>query len=569
MEELSINILVEAKTEYTKQLTNTLVPYLYEGIESIYDDAIELLKESNEEISTLRMFQNLLKKVPKWNQDIIDKEMQRILDRSQCVWLPDLIAAVFVANTKILTAVRTVDSKKKINLTITKVGHFLHKCYIECAREFYKNPFLMDKEHVNSSERQRNVRDSMKIIDQCICDAVRKLLPFQEILQQYLGESFADEDDISDNKYIKTPVKKSKVNQYLSESEHSNDDSDEDSHHSREDNDNDNDNDNSSEYTEEEIEITDSEDDDEPKKENIVDILKQVKQEPDVEFNQSEQKEVLEDTRDDVKEDSENSFDSHVEESEDKNEEKEEVKESEKKLITINVGGKPSYIESPSKKSELIPVLDSGVKRMSEKNINMTIDKLEEPKKNSYVEEMRKQLEQKFNERNQTQEFPKESSDNEQVHTVKPSVNTELLESVVDLSLEQSNLESVVEPSLEQSKLESVVEPSLEKSNVESVVEPSLEQSKLESVDESSLEQSNLESVDESSLEDVIVDPIVKSVSDKVEKDLVEKDIKTVSIDNDKPSSIKKKKKILIRRKVKKQKNDDRKLLFPDAEDSD
>ena len=39
MEELAINILVEAKIEYTRQLTNTLTPYLYEGIDSIYDDA--------------------------------------------------------------------------------------------------------------------------------------------------------------------------------------------------------------------------------------------------------------------------------------------------------------------------------------------------------------------------------------------------------------------------------------------------------------------------------------------------------------------------------------------------
>ena len=33
----NITVLVDAKTEYTKQLSNILVPFIYEGIKSIYD----------------------------------------------------------------------------------------------------------------------------------------------------------------------------------------------------------------------------------------------------------------------------------------------------------------------------------------------------------------------------------------------------------------------------------------------------------------------------------------------------------------------------------------------------
>ncbi len=362
MEEISINILVEAKTEYTKQLTNTLVPYLYEGIESIYDDSSELANtENNEEISTLRMFQNLLKRVPKWNQDLIDREIQRILDRSQCVWLPDLIAAVFVSNTKILTAVRVVSSKKKINLTIPKVAHFIHKCYIECAREFYKNPFLMDKDTSNTSntDRQRNLRESMKIIEECVCDAVRKLLPFQEILKQYLGESFADnEDDITDNKYLKTPVKKSKLNQYLTDS------------------------DSESEYTEEEVEVTDSEDDEGDKeRENIMDMLKKVKGDggafPDVNFI---------DTKLNKSEDLiEQNQDGQIDQIKDKKEDP--IIEQNQDLIVKNINEDPekkeiiikqenSSSESDDEEDNInidIPVRDSGIKKIIEKSIKPEI----------------------------------------------------------------------------------------------------------------------------------------------------------------------------------------------------
>jgi len=39
MEEISINVLMDAKTEWTKQLTNILTIPIYEGFKSLYDDA--------------------------------------------------------------------------------------------------------------------------------------------------------------------------------------------------------------------------------------------------------------------------------------------------------------------------------------------------------------------------------------------------------------------------------------------------------------------------------------------------------------------------------------------------
>ena len=42
-----MNYLVETKTEYTIQLTNILAPIIFEGITSIYEDAIKL---ANQEI---------------------------------------------------------------------------------------------------------------------------------------------------------------------------------------------------------------------------------------------------------------------------------------------------------------------------------------------------------------------------------------------------------------------------------------------------------------------------------------------------------------------------------------
>ena len=91
--------------------------------------------------SLLHTFQKLLREIPKWNKDIIEGETNRIIEVTQCDWLESLITAVFVSNTKILTAIKIKESDGKIDVTVPRTSHFIHRCYIEVAREIYKNPY--------------------------------------------------------------------------------------------------------------------------------------------------------------------------------------------------------------------------------------------------------------------------------------------------------------------------------------------------------------------------------------------------------------------------------------------
>ena len=45
----------------------------------------------------------------------------------------DLVTAVFLSHTKILTAIKSGNKQNKINLKIPKIDHFIHRCYIESA----------------------------------------------------------------------------------------------------------------------------------------------------------------------------------------------------------------------------------------------------------------------------------------------------------------------------------------------------------------------------------------------------------------------------------------------------
>ena len=118
---------------------------------------------------------------------------------SGCDWLDELVTAVFLSHTKILTAIKKNGKKqKKINLKIPKIDHFIHKCYIECAREFWRNPYLYS-DKCSQSEYQRNVRESRNIIRNTIEETIRRLLPVKNILKEYLGE---DDDSDKETSFI-------------------------------------------------------------------------------------------------------------------------------------------------------------------------------------------------------------------------------------------------------------------------------------------------------------------------------------------------------------------------------
>jgi len=187
MEEGNLAILVDAKIEYTKQLVNIISPNIFKGIKIIYNNS----KTNSFNNDTLLHFQNDLSQIPKWNQEVINEHYNSLVQISDCDWLEDLLTAVFVSHTRILTSINFSKNKNKINLKIPKVDHFIHLCYIEVARIFWKNPYLFD-DTISKFEYQRNRRDAEKIIDNTINETIRKQLPVKHILKEYLGNEFKE-----------------------------------------------------------------------------------------------------------------------------------------------------------------------------------------------------------------------------------------------------------------------------------------------------------------------------------------------------------------------------------------
>jgi hypothetical protein len=190
-----LNYLVETKQEYTIQLINILAPLVYEGLQSIYNEVIEISPPDN----ILKNFQSFMQRIPKWNNEIINKETMRIINNSKSyAWLEDLIKATLKANIIVLTYNPTVKQQIKIDSKLyqnVEIKDFIHKIYIECARELWNNPYLFY--HVfQPIELKRNQRDCIILIKECIKEGIRKLLPLKYILEVYLGEEMSSGEQV-------------------------------------------------------------------------------------------------------------------------------------------------------------------------------------------------------------------------------------------------------------------------------------------------------------------------------------------------------------------------------------
>ena len=233
MEDYNTPIFAQAKIEYTKQLIDILYIRIYEGIRSIYDETKIIHNKQKTNLHIIYIFRELLEKIPIWNQEIIQKETDRIIQVSKCDWFDDLITAVFISHTKILTSIGPNNSFNKINITIPKTTTFIHKIYINIAREIWKNPYLFNEE-VLGHEYQRNTKEIETIIKDCIEGTIRDLLPIKEILREHLETYDTNDNTMNNMKEIKKMLREELetiTKQTINESTNQNDNKEEKDNH--------------------------------------------------------------------------------------------------------------------------------------------------------------------------------------------------------------------------------------------------------------------------------------------------------------------------------------------------
>lgn len=188
MEDNTSNLLSDSKNEWSILLMNYITPHIMDGFRSIFNESVALCETNEEPEKYLMTFQNLLTRIPKWNQQLIDTERERIVKLCNCNYLEDLMVCVHIIQLKILSCVRVGNESKKINIDIPDFGIFIHNIYTNIARKLYSTIYLFELE-ISGLEKQKRVREFELLVQTCIMNTIRDRIPIESLLRQYMDES--------------------------------------------------------------------------------------------------------------------------------------------------------------------------------------------------------------------------------------------------------------------------------------------------------------------------------------------------------------------------------------------
>jgi len=171
-----MDLLNESERRFTKKLCQAMIPVMIEAFWEIWLEAKKVSQGKN----MTRVFQELLRDVKTWNSSISNKNTDAIIKSNSL--FPSLMAAVFVIQVKILSAIRTDKKTKKICIKLPANDVFVQRCYENCARNLYDDPVVITE---NNTDEFRK-KELFRRFAEEIADVIEALVPTAEILNTYL-----------------------------------------------------------------------------------------------------------------------------------------------------------------------------------------------------------------------------------------------------------------------------------------------------------------------------------------------------------------------------------------------
>jgi hypothetical protein len=178
-------------TDFVKQtmrenLTRVLVPHVADGFWSIYENAKTACQRNAQPEKTLQTFQNLLTSIPKWNDETLRKEVERITVSSKCDYIEDLLLGVFVSYIRSFASLQQSDATH-VNLEFERpsVEKFIHTFYSTSARKCWSQAYLFNMIGVTATQQARNRRDIEVMLESTVNEVVDSFIPWRAISQAY------------------------------------------------------------------------------------------------------------------------------------------------------------------------------------------------------------------------------------------------------------------------------------------------------------------------------------------------------------------------------------------------
>jgi hypothetical protein len=178
-------------TDFVKQslrenLGRVLIPHVADGLWSIYDSAKIASERNKQPEQTIKTFQNLLTRIPQWDEETLNKEVERISVASKCDYIEDLLLGVFVSYIRAFASLQQLDDTHvDIHFERPSVAKFVHVLYKSAARSSWSNAYLFKTIGVTAEQQARNRRDIETMISSSLNEVIDSFIPWKEISRAY------------------------------------------------------------------------------------------------------------------------------------------------------------------------------------------------------------------------------------------------------------------------------------------------------------------------------------------------------------------------------------------------
>ena len=198
---MDFRYLVETKNEFNNFLCGILVTHIFHGIKGMFrysENVFDQIEQKNKRGSKInnpgivQIFKKTLDGIKELNNHEIEEEYQRIKIKSGCIdFFDNMVRAVFKSYVLFLTWDPKIEESKYTDNSIYEqisIKDYIHKCYIVSCEYFRENPELF-------LNMRNNKKDIMEIIKNCIDIAIKKSLPYNQIIEEYMQIEFTKKDN--------------------------------------------------------------------------------------------------------------------------------------------------------------------------------------------------------------------------------------------------------------------------------------------------------------------------------------------------------------------------------------
>ena len=178
-----------AKKHIRNRFSLMVMPHIVDGILSVYENARSICEKNKQVDQTLKTFQNLLTYIPKWDENRLNVEVERIHTASGCTYLEELLTATLITYLRAFAAVQ-YSSNQDIEVEFERppLPRFIHELYKECARHCWTHAYLFKTYSTTMEQQARNRKEIDNMLDASLDSTLDSFLPWKSIVEKYFKE---------------------------------------------------------------------------------------------------------------------------------------------------------------------------------------------------------------------------------------------------------------------------------------------------------------------------------------------------------------------------------------------